>query len=115
MSFAFGVSVVALGAGIAAAKTFVYVSNAEDGDIDGYSMDKAGVLTPLGKTKAGKLFMPMAVSPDQKHLYAVVRSQPLRVITYAIDAATGALKEEATAPLADSMPSVSVHNKGGFL
>jgi 6-phosphogluconolactonase len=115
MSFAFGVSMVALGAGIAAAKTFVYVSNAEDGDIDGYSMDKAGVLTPLGKTKAGKLVMPMAVSPDQKHLYAVVRSQPLRVITYAIDAATGALKEEATAPLADSMPYASVDKNGRFL
>src|SRR3974390_388346 len=115
MLLTFGISMVALGAGIAAAKTFVYVSNAEDGDIDGYSMDKAGVLTPLGKTKAGKLVMPMAVRADQKHLYAVVRSQPLRVITYAIDAATGALKEEATAPLADSMPYASVDKNGRFL
>jgi 6-phosphogluconolactonase len=115
MLLTFGVSMVALGAGIAAAKTFVYVSNAEDGEIDGYSMDKTGVLAPLGKTKAGKLVMPMAVSPDQKHLYAVVRSQPLRVITYAIDGVTGALKEEATAPLVDSMPYVSVDKNGRFL
>ena len=115
MLLTFGVSMVALGAGIAAAKIFVYVSNAEDGEIDGYSMDKAGVLAPLGKTKAGKLVMPMAVSPDQKHLYAAVRSQPLRVITYAIDGLTGALKEEATAPLVDSMPYVSVDKNGRFL
>ena len=75
----------------AAAKTFVYVSNAQDGNIDAYSMDAStGALTSIGKTEAAKLVMPMAVSPDKKHLYAVVRSQPLRVLTYEIDPATGA-------------------------
>ena len=33
------------------AKTFVYVSNAQDGNIDGYTLDKGtGALTPIGKT-----------------------------------------------------------------
>ena len=43
--------------------------------------------------------MPMAVSPDKKHLYAVVRlsQQPPRVLTYAIDPTTGALTQKASA------------------
>ncbi|PWC39939.1 6-phosphogluconolactonase [Azospirillum sp. TSO35-2] len=100
----------------ALAKTFVYVSDAEDGVIDGYSMNMAnGVLTPLGKTKAGTLVMPMTVSPNKRFLYAVVRSQPLRVVTYAIDPASGALTEKATAPLPDSMAYVSTDATGRFL
>src|SRR5215475_11472313 len=101
---------------LSAAKTFVYVSNAQDGNIDAYTMDAGtGVLTPIGKTEAAKLVMPMAVSPDKKHLYAVVRSQPVRVLTYAIDPATGALAQKATAPLPDSMPYVSTDRTGRWL
>jgi len=98
------------------AKTFVYVSSAQDGNIDGYIMDAGtGALAPIGKAEAAKLVMPMAVSPDKKHLYAVVRSQPLRVFTYAIDPASGALTQKATAPLPDSMPYVSTDRTGRFL
>jgi len=100
----------------AAAKTFVYVSAAADGKVDGYSMDEAsGALTPLANVDAGKAVMPMAVSPDKAHLYAVVRSQPYRVLTYAIDPASGALTEEAVAALPDSMPYVSVDKSGRLL
>jgi 6-phosphogluconolactonase len=108
--------VVATGAtSLCAAKTFVYVSNAQDGNIDGYAMDAGtGALTPLGKTQAAKLVMPMALSPDKKHLYAVVRSQPLRVLTYAIEP-TGALTQKASAPLPDSMPYVSTDRTGHWL
>jgi 6-phosphogluconolactonase (cycloisomerase 2 family) len=108
---------LAIGAtSLCAAKTFVYVSNAQDGNIDAYAMDAGtGALTPLGKTQAAKLVMPMAVSPDKKHLYAVVRSQPLRVLTYAIDPATGALTQKASAPLPDSMPYVSTDRTGRWL
>jgi len=98
------------------AKTFVYVSNAQDGNIDGYVMDIAtGALTPLGKTEAAKLVMPMTLSPDKKHLYAVIRSQPTRVLTYAINPANGALSQKASAPLPDSMPYVSTDHTGRFL
>ncbi|MDR3439525.1 MAG: beta-propeller fold lactonase family protein [Telmatospirillum sp.] len=100
----------------ASAKTFVYVSNAEDGDIDGFVMNKAnGVLTSLGKTKAGKLVMPMAVSPNKQFLYAAVRSQPFTVVTYAIDPASGVLTQKATAPLPDSMAYLSTDKTGRFL
>jgi hypothetical protein len=98
------------------AKTFVYVSNAQDGNIDAYVMDTGnGALTPIGKTDAAKLVMPMAVSPNKKTLYAVIRSQPVRVLSYAIDPASGKLTQKASAPLPDSMPYVSTDRTGRFL
>jgi 6-phosphogluconolactonase len=101
---------------MSAAKTFVYVSNAQDGNIDAYVMDTGnGALTPIGKAEAAKLVMPMTVSPSKKHLYAVIRSQPTRVLTYAIDPATGALTQKASAPLPDSMPYVSTDHTGRYL
>ncbi|GCB05129.1 beta-propeller fold lactonase family protein [Ralstonia sp. SET104] len=105
-------------AGVAGArgKTYVYVSNAEDGNIDGYEMDvSTGSLTSIGKTQAGKLVMPMALSVDKRHLYAVIRSQPFVVLTYAIDALTGHLSQQASAPLPDSMAYVSTDLTGRFL
>ena len=110
-------TLLAIGApSMSAAATFVYVSDAEDATIDAYLMDtKTGALTSIGKTEAGKTVMPMAVSPNKKFLYAVVRSQPTRVLTYAIDGKTGALTQKATAPLPDSMPYVSTDRSGRFL
>ena len=101
---------------MSAANTFVYVSNAQDGNIDAYVMDKStGALTPIGKAEAAKLVMPMTASPSKKYLYAVIRSQPTRVLTYAIDPATGALTQKASAPLPDSMPYVSTDHTGRYL
>jgi len=59
--------------------------------------------------------MPMAVAPNKRFLYAVVRSQPMRVLTYAIDGKSGALTQKATAPLPDSMAYVSTDRGGRFL
>ena len=79
---------------MSAAATFIYVSDAEDATIDAYVMDtKTGALTSIGKVEAGKTVMPMAVAPNKKFLYAVVRSQPMRVLTYVIDSKTGALTQ----------------------
>jgi len=101
---------------MSAAATFIYVSDAEDATIDAYVMDtKTGALTSIGRVEAGKTVMPMAVAPNKKFLYAVVRSQPMRVLTYAIDSKTGALTQKATAPLPDSMPYVSTDRSGRFL
>ncbi|HEX8048856.1 lactonase family protein [Rhizobium sp.] len=100
----------------ALARTFVYVSAATDGKINSYNMDeKAGTLTPGSTFDAGKMVMPMTVSPDKKHLYAVVRSQPYRVLTLAIDPTTGNLTQEAVAALPDSMPYVSTDPSGRLL
>lgn len=98
------------------AKTMVYVSAATDGEINTYSMDeKTGALTPAGNVKAGSSVMPMTVSPDGTHLYAIIRSQPYRVLSYEIDPKTGGLTEKAAAALPDSMPYVSVEKSGRLL
>ena len=99
----------------ASAKTFVYVSNAQDSTIDMFTMDPVtGALTSTGKADAGKLVMPMALSPSKKFLYAVVRSEPFRVMTYAIDQTTGALAQKASAPLPDSMAYGSTDRTGRY-
>jgi 6-phosphogluconolactonase len=99
----------------ALAGTFVYVSNAEDGDIGSYSMKPGGELQAGARTPAAKLVMPMAVSPDKRFLYAASRSKPYSVHTYAIDSDTGALKSLSVSPLPESMPYISLDKTGRFL
>ena len=107
---------MSMAAAPALAGTFVYVSNALDGNIDSYAMDAdSGKLTALGKVAAGRLVMPMAVSPDRRHLYAVVRTSPPAVLTYDIDPASGKLDQRASAPLPETMDYASTDATGRFL
>ena len=106
-SLAFGVQ--------ALAATFVYVSNAEDGDIGIYRLTDGGELQPLPRAKAANLVMPMAVSPDRRFLYASIRSKPYSVMTFAIDAASGGLRAVSTSPLPESMPYIALDQTGRFL
>ena len=85
-------------ASAAQAATFVYVSNAEDGNIGMYTLPTDGTLQPGPRVDAGKPVMPMSVSPDKRFLYAAVRSRPFTVVTYSIDRQTGTLKQLSTAP-----------------
>jgi 6-phosphogluconolactonase len=55
---------------VAPAATFIYVSNAADGDIGTYRMRSDGALQPGARVKAGDIVGPMAVSPDGRFLYA---------------------------------------------
>lgn len=97
-------------------KTIVYVSNADDGSIGIYEIGRdGGALRAIGTVEAGAKVMPLAVSPDRRHLYASIRSQPYRVATYAIDAATGGLTLEGTAPLAESMCCITTDATGRYL
>ena len=97
------------------AATFVYVSNADDGDIGVYTMQPDGSLRPGPRVKAEKIVMPMAVSPDKRVLVAAVRSKPFSAYTYSIDRATGALALVGTGPLAESFPYISFDRTGRFL
>jgi len=109
-------ALVSLASGTPAlAGTFVYVSNAEDGDISTYSMTPDGALQAGARVKAANVVMPMAVSPDRKFLYAASRSKPYSVHAYAIDSATGALMHLSTTPLAESFPYISLDRTGRFL
>jgi 6-phosphogluconolactonase len=103
------------GAAPASAATYVYVSNAEDGDIGTYTLQADGGLTVGPRVPAAKVVMPMAVSPDRRFLYAGVRSKPYAVHAYTIDRATGGLRPLAVSPLAESFPYISLDRTGRFL
>src|SRR5215216_1503299 len=87
--------------------TYVYVSNAEDGDIGLYTLAPDGSLKPGQRFAAGKPVMPMTVSPDKRWLVAAIRSKPFTAHTYGIDRANGALKPAGTGPLAESFPYIT--------
>jgi len=100
----------------APAKTFVYVSCADDAEIAILEMNlENGDLRLIGKAKAGKIVMPMAVSPDRRFLYASIRSLPLSVASYAIDSNKGELIHLSTVPLPDNMAYISTDKTGRFL
>lgn len=95
---------------------YVYVSNAKSGTITRYLLDdKQGKLLLLGSTKAGDNVMPLSVSPDKSHLYASIRSEPFRVISYRIDPISGDLKQVGDANLPTSMANISTDKTGRFL
>src|SRR3954454_7828098 len=97
------------------AATFVYVSNAEDGDIGVYTLQADGSLKAGERVKAEKLVMSMAVTPDKRFLIAAVRQKPFQAMSFAIDPSSGALKSVGSGPLADSYPYISLDRKGRFL
>ncbi len=106
---------VFLAAAPAMAATFVYVSNAEDGDIGTYRLLDSGELQPGPRTKAANLVMPMAVSPDRRFLYAAARSKPYTAYVYSIDPGTGALTQASSSPLPDSYAYISLDKAGRYL
>jgi 6-phosphogluconolactonase len=108
-------ALVSLASTSALAASFVYVSNAEDGDIGAYRMGPDGSLAPRARVPAAKVVMPMTVSPNRRFLYAASRSKPFTVHVYAIDAGSGALKPVSSAPLAESFPYISLDRTGRFL
>jgi len=95
--------------------TYVYVSNADDGDIGIYSLEGDGSLRPKARAAAVKPVMPLAVSPDRRFLYAAIRSKPFSVFAYAIDARTGALGKVSSALLPNSYPYIATDRTGRFL
>lgn len=96
--------------------TVVYVANAGDGTIGSYRLDRsAEQLIPLATTEAGENVMPLAVSPDRRFLYAAVRSAPLRVLSYRIDPASGALTPLGSGALYGSMAYIATDRAGRYL
>ena len=101
--------------GQAMAATFVYVSNADEGDIGLYLMRPDGSLQPGARYKAEKVVMPMAVSRDKRFLVAAVRSKPYAAYTYSIHRQSGALQLVSTGPLAESFPYISFDRTSRWL
>ena len=100
---------------MAAARNFVYVSNAADGDIATFSLQPDGALKAGVRVKAADVVGPLAVSPDRRFLYAAVRSKPYAVHVYAIDPASGALRPHSVSPLAESFPYIALDKSGRWL
>ncbi|HEX2825000.1 MAG TPA: beta-propeller fold lactonase family protein [Burkholderiales bacterium] len=96
-------------------KSFVYVSNAEDGEISCYTLNEGGALEPGPRVKADKGVMPMGISPDRRYLVAAVRGETSQAYTYSIDRTTGALRHIGTAPLAANCPYIFFDRNGRFL
>ncbi|MBT2324567.1 beta-propeller fold lactonase family protein [Variovorax paradoxus] len=102
--------------GAASAATWVYVSNADSQEISVLELDRSqGMLKPVESVNVGGQVMPMAVSPDKRFLYAALRSQPFRVVSFSIDGASGKLKKLGEAPLADSMANIDTDATGRWL
>lgn len=101
--------------GAAQAATYVYVSNADDGDISTFTMQADGSLNAGPRVKVAGLTMPMTVSPDKKYLYAASRSKPYQLHAFAINASTGALTPLGSVPAAESFPYISLDRTGRWL
>ena len=94
----------------------VYVSNAESGDIVAFGVDPfSGDLSPLQRLVLGGAVMPLACSPDRRFLYAARRTDPLEVLSFAIDATSGKLSLVGTAPLPANMAYIATDRSGRFL
>jgi 6-phosphogluconolactonase len=97
-------------------RTAVYVANADSRDISVLALDDAsGALVELERFGTGGSVMPLAASPDRRVLYASIRSEPYRVLSLAIDAASGRLAEIGSAPLPASSCWISTDRSGRFL
>ena len=111
-----GLACLAAMASAHAGGTVVYVSSADAQEIAVLSLDRAsGELKPIETVPVGGTAMPMALSPDRRMLYAALRSQPFRVVSFAIDAGSGRLSKRGEASLADSMANIDVDRSGRWL
>ncbi|WP_414476098.1 lactonase family protein [Microvirga sp. M2] len=113
-------STLGLAAVPAGAATFVYVGNAESQDISVLELKAGGDLTPVatipipGPAEPGDT-TPLAVSPNQRFLYAGLRNEPYSVATFSIDARTGRPTYVGSGPLANSMAYIATDRSGRFL
>ena len=93
----------------------VYVSNADSGDISVLHMAVDGSLRLQSTVPVGGNLMPMAISPTQKVLYVARRSEPMALVSLAIDPVSRDLHLLGEAALPASMAYVSTDVAGRFL
>ncbi|WP_216892706.1 lactonase family protein [Nocardia alni] len=93
----------------------VYVSNADSAEISVLGLDDDGAVRPVQTVTVGGAVMPLAVSPDRRHLYASLRSAPYSVACFEIDSGTGELSEIVQVPLPDNMAYLATDRTGRYL
>jgi 6-phosphogluconolactonase len=96
--------------------TVAYVSNSGSGDLWVLRLDpERAELNPTQRVSVGGQVMPLALSPDHRFLYAARRSDPLAVLSFAIDARSGELTKLGEAPLPQSMAYIATDRSGRWL
>lgn len=96
--------------------TFVYVSNADSGEISVLALDeRRGALVTVQTVAGLGTVMPMATRPDGRRLYAAQRNEPWSVLAFSIDPGDGRLTPLGEAPLPQSMAHVAVDGSGRWL
>lgn len=95
---------------------FVYVSNADSGDISALRMDPhSGDLSALGRAMVLGEAGALAVSPDRRFLYAARGSAPTAALGFAIDPRNGELAPLGEAALPADMAYIATDRSGRFL
>jgi 6-phosphogluconolactonase len=94
---------------------YVYVSNAEDGEIGSYVLRADGSLQAAATFAASKPLGPLAVDPGKRFLVAAARTKPFTAHSYAIEPGAGTLRPLGSAPLAESLPYITFDRSGRFL
>ena len=100
----------------AAARYFVYVSNAQDGEIAVLHLDaERGALTPHARVSAGAAVMPLALAPGGRRLYAATRGERRELLAYEIDPRNGELALDTRTPIESSLAYLCAEPRGRFL
>ena len=97
-------------------RTFAYVSCADSREILALELNPAnGDLALVQRMPTGGMAMPLAVSPDRRHLFAGLRSTPYRAASYAIDPHSGHLSIKGHGALPESMLYLATDRTGNHL
>ena len=97
-------------------RLIAYVACMYSAEILVFQLDSQnGDITQIQSMPVNGAALPMALSPDRRHLYVALRTEPYSVVSLAIDASTGKLTLLAAAPVPESMPYISVDRSGRYL
>ena len=99
-----------------ATDTLVFVSCADSGELHVLRLaSDSGQLRTEQVLALGGQLMPMALSPNGTRLYVARRSDPLAVVTLAVDARAGRAEVLSEAALPASMAHLATDNTGRWL
>ncbi len=94
----------------------VLVSNSADGDLSTYEFDSSNPTLRAGERhEIGSQVMPLALSADQRTIYAATRGASPSLVKCALDTCTGHLTDEYRIAINASLVSIATDRSGRFL